>query len=145
MEGNSILGCGLMTLSHHRLQDGSFEATLWVTVLYLPVLPLSRWKVKYFGEAFTWCPHNDPAFCFGKLQPLPLDPFKLLQTYSFGFLTAIVAVAPSAAFVLSNRGAMNMLEIALMLLSAAWPVALIVGRFERQRRVLSAQRRGDAP
>ena len=36
----SINGCGTMLLDYRRRGDGTFEAVRWVTIFFLPIIPL---------------------------------------------------------------------------------------------------------
>ena len=42
MRGWSVFGCGVMQRGLRRDRAGSLEMTRWVTLGYLPLLPLSR-------------------------------------------------------------------------------------------------------
>lgn len=138
MEGRSFLGTGLMTLSIRPHEDGLCEITLWVTLLFLPVFPLTRWKVEYFGEAMTEYPHQDSAFRFGKIEQLPLKPGDLLKTYLLAIIGVAIAVGPAIALTLWLPRPPNPFQIAVLIASSGLPAVVIEGRNRWQRRVLTS-------
>jgi hypothetical protein len=64
MRGWSVFGCGVMQLGLRRDRKGGLETTRWATLCYLPLLPLSRWRVRSAGLALPQ-PLEDESFVFG--------------------------------------------------------------------------------
>ncbi len=64
MRGCSFYGTGLMQLGLRRDNEGELETTRWVTLVFVPVIPLSRWRVRYMGMASQLGPDNDESFVF---------------------------------------------------------------------------------
>lgn len=42
----SFDGFGVMMLDYRPVEDGNFEATRWFTLCFVPIIPLSVWKIK---------------------------------------------------------------------------------------------------
>lgn len=42
----SFNGCGVMLLDYRPVGEGNVEATRWITVFGLPIIPLSIWKIR---------------------------------------------------------------------------------------------------
>src|SRR5258705_1683020 len=51
---NSFNGCGTMLLDYRALTDGTYEATRWVTVFFLPIVPLSAYVIEPTGQDISY-------------------------------------------------------------------------------------------
>src|SRR5262245_29046538 len=98
MRGRSVFGCGVMQLGLRRDREGGLETTRWVTLCYLPLLPLSRWRVRYAGLALPQ-PLEDESFVFERLCRLPLGAVGVLRTACCGWCLVALAVGPALACV----------------------------------------------
>jgi hypothetical protein len=137
MRGYSVLGCGVMTLGHFRMEDGSLSTTLWVTFLYLPVIPLARWKVLYRGECSMMTPKEDPAFLFHKIERLPLDWWQIAQTYARRILVWLIVIAPAFGLpLLLPPGGGGPVLIALAIAAFCAPFGAMLLSHHYQRRFL---------
>src|SRR5262245_2383363 len=72
VRGWSVYGCGLMQLGLRRDWEGRLETTRWLTLFYLPLVPLSRWRVRFIQIPLPM-PKEDETFEFEPLERLPLD------------------------------------------------------------------------
>src|SRR4051794_1128812 len=111
MRGWSVYGCGIMQLGLRRDDAGGVETTRWVTLFYLPVLPFSRWRVRYVGIAMPG-PKEDESFNFEPLERLPLNAGGMLWTALCGWCLAAIAVGPALGCVFGIQGAANNFEMA---------------------------------
>lgn len=66
------IGTALLSWAHH--QDGTADATAWFTFLYLPIMPLKKYKVHLPDS-----PDNEPKISLGQLAH-GLSPYKRLTT-----------------------------------------------------------------
>src|SRR5581483_1477366 len=121
MRGCSVFGCGVMQLGLRRDHEGGLETTRWVTLCYLPLLPLSRWRVRYAGVALPQ-PLEDETFVFEPLGRLPLRAAGVLRTAWCGWCLVALAVGPALACAFGIRGAANNFEMALVFASCCWPL-----------------------
>jgi len=135
MRGFSVYGCGLMQLGLRRDADG-LEITRWMTVLYLPLVPLSRWRVRPAGVVFPPEYHVDESFRFHPVARLPLDVLGVLQTAAAGWLLVAVAVGPAIGSALTFQAPVNHLEFAVLMATCAWPLAVYLWVQRRARAVV---------
>jgi hypothetical protein len=138
MRGFSIYGCGLMQLGLRRDPDG-LEMTRWLTVLYLPLIPLSRWRVRPAGVVFPPEHHVDESFRFYPVERLPLGVLGVLQTAVAGWLLVAVAVAPAIVCALTVEAPVNPVEFAIVMATCAWPLAVFIWVQRRAKAIVRAE------
>lgn len=138
MRGFSIYGCGLMQLGLRRDADG-LEMTRWVTVLYLPLIPLSRWRVRPGGIVFPPEHHVDESFRFHPVERLPLDILRVLQTATAGWLLVAVAISPMIACALTFQAPVNRMEFAIVMATCAWPLVVYIWVLRRAREIVRSE------
>jgi hypothetical protein len=138
MRGFSISGCGLMQLGVRRDADG-LEMTRWLTLLYLPLIPLSRWRVRPAGIVFPPEHHVDESFRFHPVGRLPLDLLGVLQTAAAGWLLVAVAIGPAIGCALTFQAPVNHLEFAIVMATCAWPLAVYIWVQRRARGVVRGE------
>jgi len=138
MRGFSIYGCGLMQFGLRRDADG-LEMTRWLTVLYLPVIPLSRWRVRPAGVVFPVEYHVDESFRFHPVERLPLGVPGVLQTAVAGWLLVAVAVAPGIVCALTFEAPVNPFEFAIVMATCAWPLAVFIWIQRRAKAIVRTE------
>lgn len=139
LRGYSVHGCGVMLLGLRRDEGGGLETTRWLTLFYLPLLPLARWRVEYLGT--TGGEHqDDETFVFHRVERLPLDLEGMSRTLLAGWGLAAIAFGPAAACVLLIQGAANNWQMAGVFASCIWPVALLFWVQYRQRKFVRRRR-----
>jgi hypothetical protein len=94
-----VNGFGIELLDFHdRQEDGSFFATRWITVGFLPVGPIGRVRVRSIKERVRlWIPFVVTATdtYFDTLESLPVDRSRSLRVYLFYYLVFLpLAVGP---------------------------------------------------
>jgi hypothetical protein len=142
MRGWSVFGCGVMQLGLRRDHEGGLETARWVTLCYLPLLPLSRWRVRPVGMALPG-PLEDVSFVFEPLERLPLQAGGVFRTAWCGWCLAAVAVAPALGCAFGIRGRANNFQMALVFASCCWPLLVLIGVQRHQRALV--QRRTTPP
>ena len=121
----SINGCGTMLLDYLALPDGTYVATRWITVFFLPIVPLS---------AYLICPtlQDGTTSSFLIIDRAPLNPLRILRTY----LLVVVGLAPISMVYLIWSTLIRTLGVAftflVMLLSIAWGIYIIVVKLKNQ-------------
>jgi hypothetical protein len=143
MRGWSVFGCGVMQLGLRRGPEGGLETTRWVTLCYLPLLPLSRWRVRYVGTALPTAPLEDVSFVFEPLGRLPLRAGGVLWTACCGWCLVALAVGPALGCVFGIQGPASNAQMALVYASCCWPLLVLIAVQRRQRAVV--QRRQPRP
>lgn len=137
MQGWSARGCGVMCLGLKRDFDGRLETTRWVTLLFMPVMPLSRWRVRCLGEAHPYGPEFDPSLLFDPVERLPIDVFGACWTALCGWSLGIVALAPACVCIDGVQGrAATPFELVLIFASCAWPLAVLFWVWRRWKAVV---------
>jgi hypothetical protein len=132
----SIYGTGATLHGVTRAADGRVEFTAWLSLFWIPLLPLSSWSGHYAGEADS-LGDLERSERFTDLKRIPHDPFRLLQTSSRGLLTALLAAAPAAYMIYRTNGrAATIPEFILVLASALWPILLVIHAERSRRRTL---------
>jgi hypothetical protein len=125
VRGWSFYGCGVMQLGLRRDDDDLLETTRWVTIFFVPVIPLSRWRVRYVGIARQVGPDNDESFVFDPIDRLPLDPYGVIQTALCGWCLFAIAVGPAVGCVFGIRRATT-IQMALALGACCWPLLVTI-------------------
>ena len=130
----SHYGIGLKVHAIERRPDGRVEFTLWFTIFFIPVFPLSSWSGLYGGE-FHDAIREDGHY-FTNLIRIDRGLLCHVQTFTRSLLVLALAIAPSAYVIHRTTGrAATTFEMVLVFASALWPVLLII-LLERQRRKL---------
>jgi len=132
----SIYGTGATIHGIERRRDGRVEFTSWLSVLWVPIVPLRSWSALYAGER----PPDgitDEAHCFADVQRAPHDWGRNGRTLATGLAVAICAVAPAALMIARTDGrAATNGEMVIVFASAIWPVGLVIWSERIRRRRL---------
>lgn len=140
MLGWSVHGCGVMSLGLRRDDDGRLETTRWVTLLYLPLVPFSRWRVWYVGPTPPGEYHVDETFWFRPVERLPLDPAGVIWTALCGWCLWAVAVSPAVAGVLAVLPPVNPLVFWVLVAACVWPLLVMIWVQRRWRAIVRSGR-----
>lgn len=138
MRGFSIYGCGPRQLGLRRDADG-LEMTRWLTVLYLPLIPLSRWRVRPAGVVFPVEYHVDESFRFHPVERLPLDVVSAIRTATAGWLLVAIAVGPAVGCAFALQAPVSVVEFAVAMASCAWPLAVLLWVQRRAKKIVRAE------
>ena len=110
------------------------EFTLWFTIFFLPVVPLSSWSAVYGGEIHDGL--CEDGHYFSDLVRIDRGLLPHVQTFTRSLLALALAIAPAGYLIFRTHGrAATTVEMILVFAGAAWPVGLIVF-LERHRRKL---------
>jgi len=138
MKTFSHYGVGVKVHAIERRPDGRVEFTLWFTIFFIPIFPLSSWSAVYRGE-FQDAIREDGHY-FTDLVRIERGLLCHLQTFTLSLLVLALATAPTAYLIHRTMGrAASTLEMVLVLASAVWPVLLIVLIERRRRKLLRGQ------
>jgi hypothetical protein len=132
MNWYSINGTGATIHDIVRTPEGRVEFTVWLSLLWIPLVPISSWSAVHIGDS------NDAFFYdganFSDLVRRKHDWAGLIQTFARGMATLLVCVAPATYMIFRTQGrAATPLEMVFVFASAAWPVLVIIG-LERYRK-----------
>lgn len=140
--GFSIYGTGVSVLGYTRLEEDVYRVTLWITVLYLPILPVACRVVQPFqaDESPLNGVFGDESFGFQILDRVPLHAKDVFRVYLLGWGLAAVAVTPivvSAVYAKRHwpHGGLPWWMIAILVVCAAWPVVILGFINNRQHKI----------
>jgi hypothetical protein len=135
MQTFSHYGIGVKVHDIEKRPDGTVEFTLWFTVFWIPVVPLSSWSGEYSSEVAPDGIRED-GHSFRNLERIQRDSLCYLRTFSRSVLVLALAIAPAAYMIHRTSGrAAPSVEIIFVFASALWPVLLIL-LLEKHRRNL---------
>jgi len=134
MKAFSHYGVGVKVHAIERRPDGRVEFTLWFTLFFIPVFPLSSWSALYCGEFHD--PLHEDGHSFTDLVRIQRGLLCHVQVFTRSLLVLALAIAPMAWLIHRTTGrAATSWEMVLVFVSAVWPVLLVV-LIERRRRQL---------
>jgi hypothetical protein len=93
---SSFNGCGTMLLDYRALPDGKYEATRWVTIFYLPIVPLSGYVIEPTSQEFSY---GRQIAKFSIVDKAPISLARVLRTY----LLVVIGLAPVILGWLNSR------------------------------------------
>jgi len=140
-----IARCGTGTTIYgiQRAPDRRIQFTVWLTILWVPIVPISSWS-GFYSAHVGWIRYKEAEDLgrfeegsFVDLVQQPHDWARMARTFLYAWLLVSIAGAPSAYMIwrTHGRGATN-LELPFVLASAAWPLILVVWTNRVKRRKL---------
>src|SRR5437899_1825893 len=84
----SIYGIGVTIHGIQRRPEGRVEFTSWISVLWVPIIPLRSWSALYAGER----PPDgitDEAHCFADVHRVPHDWGRNARTFASSVALAV--------------------------------------------------------
>lgn len=129
----SLYGTGATLHDAHRVADDRVEFTVWLSFIWIPLVPLGSYNARYAGEMKP-DGITDEGHSFADLQRIPHDPRRLLRTFVVGLALAIIGLAPVAYMIVRTDGrAATKPEVVVIFAAILWPI-LIVWRAEAIRK-----------
>jgi hypothetical protein len=131
----SFNGCGTMLLDYHALPDGTYEATRWVTLFALPLIPLSAYVIQPESQERSYGRETSK---FSILDQKPLSITRILRTYglvALGLAPVIIGWYYSPWL---NRTLGGPKAFFAMLLAIAWGVYIIFFRIKNDSKAYKA-------
>ena len=133
------IGVTLHGASRSIADEGRVEFTSWISVFWVPVVPIRSYSALYLGETPP-TGITDEGLAFTDVIRIPHDARKLLKTFLGGTFALALCIGPIAYLIVRTDGrAATKLEMALILALCCLPVYL-VSRMESRRK---AALRGD--
>jgi hypothetical protein len=119
---NSFNGCGTMLLDYRVLSDGTYEAMRWVTIFYLPIVPLSAFVIEPTGQDIKY---GQQTSRFSIIDQRPVSIARVLRTYAL----VVVGLAPVILGFLNSRAINHTLggpwAFVAMLATIAWGIYIL--------------------
>jgi len=116
-----------MLLDYRARAGGGYEATRWVTVFYLPIMPLSAFVIEPVGQDISY---GRETSRFSIVDRAPLSGFRILRTYSL----VVAGLAPVILGFLNSSTINHVLggprAFFAMLAAVAWGIYIIFFRLK---------------
>jgi hypothetical protein len=143
--GFSIYGIGVSVLGYSAMGAGEYRVYRWLTVLWIPLVPLSAWVVRprpAEGSSLDVVLGGD-SFAYEIAHREPISAREIFRTYVLGWLLTAVAVLPLLlmGFFLEKHwphGGAPWWHILLMVMFCVWPVFILAVLNHRQHRIHDA-------
>lgn len=135
MKTFSHYGVGVKVHAIEPQSDGRVAFTLWFTVCFIPLIPLSSWSALYAGEFDG--PIQEDGHAFTDLVRIERGLACHVRTWLNSIVILWLAISPAGYLIYRTNGrAATDLELVLVFASAAWPVVLVLFLESRRRQLL---------
>jgi hypothetical protein len=111
-------GCGTTLLDYRGLPDGTFQATRWVTIFFLPIIPLSAYLIEPESQEHSY---GQETSRFTIVSKTSISIARVLRTYGLVFIALAPIIVGSLNSSYINRSFGGPMAFLLML------VALVCG------------------
>jgi len=123
----SFNGCGTMLLDYRALTDGTFEATRWVTIIGLPIIPLEAYVIEPESQEHTYGRETSK---FSIVRKTSLSLARIFRTYGLAIAALLPIIVGSLNSSWINRTLGGPLAALAMLLAIVWGGYLIFFRLK---------------
>jgi hypothetical protein len=125
MSWYSVYGTGANLYAIERTPDDRVEFTVWLSVLWMPIIPISSWSAVYAGETIEAIPGESHAFA--DLRRIPHKGSRLVRTFLGALALLIAALAPMAFMIERTEGrAATTLEMVIIFGLTFFAAGLII-------------------
>src|SRR5690348_4175032 len=102
MSWYSAYGTGANLYGIERMPDGRVEFTVWLSVFWMPLIPISSWSAVYAGETIGAIPGESHAFV--DLRRIPHKGSRLARTFFGALALLVLALAPIGVMIERTNG-----------------------------------------
>ncbi len=120
-------GCGTTLLDYRALPDGTFQATRWVIVLGLPIIPLSAYVIEPEAQERTYGRETSK---FSIVEKIPISIARVLRTYGMVAIGLAPIIIGSLNSSYLNRTLGGPTAFFVMLAAIVWGVYFIFFRMK---------------
>jgi len=131
----SVNGTGLTLhgASRSSVDQNRVEFTSWISILWVPVIPIRSYSARYLGETPP-TRITDEDLAFADVKPIPHDSRKLVKTFLHGVFALILCVGPISFLIMRTDGrAATKLEMAAILALCCLPVYVVMTMESRRK------------
>jgi hypothetical protein len=136
----SFNGCGTTLLDYRQLDDGTWEATRWVIVFGLPIVPLAAYRIQPTRQENSY---GQMSSYFKLLGRHPLLASRILRVYAL----MLVGLAPIVLGSLNSSRVNHTLggpfAALAMLVCVAWAVYIIFFRIKNDSKAYKAETKAE--
>jgi len=132
----SVYGTGAMLYGIVQRPDGRVEFTVWLSLFWMPLVPLSSWSARYVGESVEAIPGE--SHWFADLQRIPHNRGRQAKTILSALLLIAAAIAPIWVMIERTNGrAATTVEMIIVLACTVWagglPISVELNRGKKLR------------
>jgi hypothetical protein len=136
MNWYSVYGTGAMLYGIVQRPDGRVEFTVWLSLFWMPLVPLSSWSASYVGESVGGIPGE--SHWFTDLERIPHNGGRLVKTFLSALLLVGAVIAPIAVMIERTNGrAATTAEMIIVLACTVWaaglPISVEINRGKKLR------------
>jgi len=125
MSWYSAYGTGANLYGIERTPDGRVEFTAWLSVFWMPLIPISSWSAVYAGETIGAVPGESHAFA--DLRRIPHNGSRLARTFFGALALLILAIAPIGVMIERTNGrAATTVEMVIIFAFTFFAAGLII-------------------
>jgi hypothetical protein len=99
----TINGMGVALRDYRKLSDDTYVVTRCVTLLYVPLIPLSLWVIRPLNRELSFLTTKE-RFNFEFVEERDLDWNSVLRLYGFFLLWVVISAGPFLLFLMLMRG-----------------------------------------
>jgi hypothetical protein len=103
LKPQTINGMGVALRDYRKLSDDTYIVTRCVTLLYVPLIPLSLWVIRPLNRELSFLTTSE-RFNFEFIEDRDLDWNSVLRLYGFFLLWVAISAGPFLLFLLLMRG-----------------------------------------
>jgi hypothetical protein len=89
-----LWGTGITLLDYRPVGEGTYEATRWITVLYVPLVPGGTWVVRPRRMSSHVGPLIGNVYEFERLATKPTPVARVIRMYALGTSLGLLAFGP---------------------------------------------------
>jgi hypothetical protein len=125
MNWYSAYGTGATLQGVEPTPDGRVEFTVWLSVFWVPLIPVSSWSAVYAGESIGGVPGETHGFA--DLQRIDHKPRRLARTFLGALLLVFATLTPLWVMIERTNGrAATPQEMVLIFALVFWAAGLII-------------------
>ncbi len=134
----AVNGTGLTLHGAERVEGGRVRFTIWFSVVWVPLIPITSYTAVYRGENTGAIPGESHGF--SDVQKIPHDAGRLIRTLAVSWAVALLAVAPALYMIFrtSGRAATDM-EMAFVFAACFWVVGVLVWSEKNRKKALEGK------
>jgi hypothetical protein len=103
LKPHTINGMGVALRDYRKLSDDTYVVTRCVTLLYVPLIPLSLWVIRPVNRELSFLTTSE-RFNFELVEDRDLDWNSVLRLYGFFLLWVAISAGPFLLLLLLMRG-----------------------------------------
>jgi hypothetical protein len=132
MSWYSAYGTGANLYGIERAPDGRIEFTAWLSLFWVPLVPVSSWSAVYAGESIGAIPGESHAFA--DLRRIPHNWPRLTRTFLGALALVVLAIAPIGVMIERTNGRAATTVEMVIIFALTLGVAGLIISIESQRR-----------